>query len=308
MDEAFHARLQLDEGAVIGQADDPALDPGADRVLGGNTHPGIGALLLQAERDAAGLAIVLEDHDLDAVADHVDLRWMADAAPRHIGDVEEPVDPAEVHEGAVIRDVLDGAVHELAFGEVRQGPLPALVARLLEQEPAGHDHVAAPLVDLDDLHGEGLADELFGVTHRMQVDLGAWQEGFYADVHHHPALDAADDPAFDNGLLFVDPLQVFPDLHLVRFLFGQDEVTFAVLAFLDVDRKSSAGCERGQLLGREFLGGNDPLGFIADVHDHRVLLDRQDGDRKSTRLNSSHLVISYAVFCLKKKKKVNKYT
>src|SRR5256885_9427861 len=28
-----------------------------------------------------------------------------------------------------------------------------------------------------------------------------------------------------------------------------------------------------------------------------------DQDRKSTRLNSSHLVISYAVFCLKKKKK-----
>src|SRR5256885_7500066 len=31
-------------------------------------------------------------------------------------------------------------------------------------------------------------------------------------------------------------------------------------------------------------------------------------DRKSTRLNSSHLVISYAVFCLKKKKKTeNRY-
>src|SRR5690554_7495059 len=28
-----------------------------------------------------------------------------------------------------------------------------------------------------------------------------------------------------------------------------------------------------------------------------------DGDRKSTRLNSSHVRISYAVFCLKKKKK-----
>src|SRR5437667_5890217 len=27
------------------------------------------------------------------------------------------------------------------------------------------------------------------------------------------------------------------------------------------------------------------------------------GDRKSTRLNSSHITISYAVFCLKKKKK-----
>src|SRR5690606_42130065 len=31
--------------------------------------------------------------------------------------------------------------------------------------------------------------------------------------------------------------------------------------------------------------------------------DRRGGDRKSTRLNSSHVKISYAVFCLKKKKK-----
>src|SRR2546426_5745897 len=34
--------------------------------------------------------------------------------------------------------------------------------------------------------------------------------------------------------------------------------------------------------------------YWADLHD-------DDTDRKSTRLNSSHLVISYAVFCLKKK-------
>src|SRR5690349_22156680 len=33
---------------------------------------------------------------------------------------------------------------------------------------------------------------------------------------------------------------------------------------------------------------------------------RRPEDRKSTRLNSSHVEISYAVFCLKKKKKKNK--
>src|SRR5690349_23473217 len=33
---------------------------------------------------------------------------------------------------------------------------------------------------------------------------------------------------------------------------------------------------------------------------------RRAGDRKSTRLNSSHVEISYAVFCLKKKKKTTK--
>src|SRR5256885_13201252 len=37
------------------------------------------------------------------------------------------------------------------------------------------------------------------------------------------------------------------------------------------------------------------------AHDAHGLRGRDHADRKSTRLNSSHLVISYAVFCLKKK-------
>src|SRR5256885_10852217 len=39
-----------------------------------------------------------------------------------------------------------------------------------------------------------------------------------------------------------------------------------------------------------------------------ILASTLTGDRKSTRLNSSHLVISYAVFCLKKKNNTNKRT
>src|SRR2546426_2310872 len=42
-------------------------------------------------------------------------------------------------------------------------------------------------------------------------------------------------------------------------------------------------------------------GDVLLFHEDQFRLRRLD--RKSTRLNSSHLVISYAVFCLKKKKK-----
>src|SRR5256885_9894498 len=44
-------------------------------------------------------------------------------------------------------------------------------------------------------------------------------------------------------------------------------------------------------------------------HAPRFLLGKKEYpvDRKSTRLNSSHLVISYAVFCLKKKKQPKKW-
>src|SRR5438034_7066005 len=58
--------------------------------------------------------------------------------------------------------------------------------------------------------------------------------------------------------------------------------------------------------GHAEAGRNQPVGlrdhapaFVADHESGRI-------DRKSTRLNSSHTVISYAVFCLKKKKKKNK--
>src|SRR5438034_7719677 len=40
-----------------------------------------------------------------------------------------------------------------------------------------------------------------------------------------------------------------------------------------------------------------------DLGEQGVAAGIHGGDRKSTRLNSSHTVISYAVFCLKKKKK-----
>src|SRR2546422_3242490 len=45
------------------------------------------------------------------------------------------------------------------------------------------------------------------------------------------------------------------------------------------------------------LGSNDLMVMQAEEQHHQ--------DRKSTRLNSSHGYISYAVFCLKKKKKEN---
>src|SRR5258708_18920730 len=63
--------------------------------------------------------------------------------------------------------------------------------------------------------------------------------------------------------------------------------------------------------GRELLTLNahdDRLSSVAISADGRRIVTGSDDltakvDRKSTRLNSSHQIISYAVFCLKKKKK-----
>src|SRR6266403_5383350 len=83
-------------------------------------------------------------------------------------------------------------------------------------------------------------------------------------------------------------------------------------------RASSSGDERGQLRCRGMRRSTASASRRAVSADsrssptspHPAIANRRrtgqegvPGDRKSTRLNSSHVEISYAVFCLKKKKK-----
>src|SRR5207249_11908880 len=71
------------------------------------------------------------------------------------------------------------------------------------------------------------------------------------------------------------------------------------LPISDVDGPHAAD-ESGGRVGERRGRVEDGPRVLADVRrEHGV-----DLDRKSTRLNSSHVSISYAVFCLKKKKKI----
>src|SRR5687768_17714667 len=61
-------------------------------------------------------------------------------------------------------------------------------------------------------------------------------------------------------------------------------------------------------LFRSHLAGRHHRDLAASLPEHRRELGERGkvGDRKSTRLNSSHGYISYAVFCLKKKKPLDR--
>src|SRR5687768_18315779 len=78
-----------------------------------------------------------------------------------------------------------------------------------------------------------------------------------------------------------------------RFL---DKATNGRLAGITLDGKRALSLAGG--------GGWEPILF-AELGADTTVFDISAGDRKSTRLNSSHGYISYAVFCLKKKKHIN---
>src|SRR6202046_5377986 len=151
VDEALDARLELDEGAVVGDVGDAALELLADGVARLNVRPRIFLQLLHSKRDAVGLVVDLDDAHLDLLADGQDFARMVDAPPGDVGHVQEAVDAAEIDERAIVGEVLDRAVDDLAFREVGDDLVPLLGPALLEHRAAGDDDVAAAPGHLEDL-------------------------------------------------------------------------------------------------------------------------------------------------------------
>ena len=102
MHQSLDALLQFDKGAVIGHAEHPATYPGADGIALDRIQPRIGGELLEAERYALLFAVELEHLDLDLVADVHQVAGMGEAAPGHIGDVQQAVDSAQIDERTVV--------------------------------------------------------------------------------------------------------------------------------------------------------------------------------------------------------------
>src|SRR2546426_1598 len=139
--------------------------------------------------------------------------------------------------------------------------------------------------------------------------------GIIQFLHDHPHLSS--DPAFDpkstgfNPILVVNTILNLP-LYLevkraptptndVAFTIGQDSLLVnlgAAAQLVPEDQFGISGSSRPFSPGFGFKGFR--VGVMGWLHD--AVEFQLDEDRKSTRLNSSHLVISYAVFCLKKKK------
>src|SRR2546426_7876598 len=93
---------------------------------------------------------------------------------------------------------------------------------------------------------------------------------------------------------------------LLLFLLSSASPLFDFFFFLMIRRPPRSTLFPYTTLFRSLAGGEvDHARRLVDDHEPRrdERVDAAREDRKSTRLNSSHLVISYAVFCLKKKKK-----
>ena len=248
-------------------------------IFGGDALPRIGLELLDAEADALRLRIDADDLHLHRVADIHDLARMIDAPPRHVGDVKQTVDAAEIDEGAVIGDVLDHAVDDLALFEPGHDLAALLGAGLFEHGTARDDDIAAPAIHLEDLEGLRHVHQGADVADRADVDLASRKEGHGAvEIDGEPALDAVEDHALDAlaGLVFL--FEPGPALFAARLLARQHRFAGRVLDPLEINVDFVADGEIGRAArDAELFEGDAAFGLQPDIDDGDVLLDCDDG-------------------------------
>ena len=296
VDQAFDSRLELHEGAVIGDVGDPAGELGARRVLGRDALPRVGLELFHAKGDALGFGVEADHLHLDRFADLEGLGRMVDAPPGNVGDVQKPVHAAQVDEGAVVGDVLDHAFQDLAFLEVGDELGAFLGAGFLQHRPARHDDVVALPVHLEDLEGLRRAHEGGDVAHGTDIHLAAGQEGDGPrQIHDEAALDAAEYHAVDALAAGKGFLELGPRLLAARLLAAQPDHAFPVLVALDKDVHVVARLDFGILTRRcEILQGHPAFRFQADVDQHHVVVDGDHGALDDPALEA--LVVTQGFF------------
>jgi hypothetical protein len=228
--ETLDARLQLHEGTVVGDVGDAArYAPMSSGYLASTRSHGSSCSCFMPRLMRWVSLLILMTCTL-TVSPIDRISGVVDAAPGHVGDVQQAVDTAEVHEGAVFGDVLDHAVHDVAFGELADDLGALFGAGFFEDRAARDDDVAAAAVHLEDLERLLEAHQRAGVAHGAHIDLRAGQERHgAAQIDGEAALDAAEDRAFDALFVGIGFFQTVPGFFAAGHLAADDGFAARVL-------------------------------------------------------------------------------
>ena len=213
MDQAFDAGFQFHKCTIVGDVADTPGELGADRVFQFHTFPRICIELLHAERDTLGFGIVANDLNLDGLADRQGFCRMVDAAPRDIGDMQQTVHTAEIDERAVIGDVFDHALENLAFLEVGKKLVALFGPGFFQDGAARNNDIATASIHFQDLERLRRPHQRANVADRADIDLATGQECHGAGkIDSKAAFDPAEDRAGDAFGFFERNFQKCPGL------------------------------------------------------------------------------------------------
>ena len=303
MDEAFNAGLEFNECTVIGDVRDATMEARFKRIFRFNALPRIIQELLHAQRDAMRVVVDLDDLHAHRLADVEHLGRMVDTTPCNVGDMQQAVDAAQIHERTVIGDVLDHTFNDLTFFKVGHDFMTLFSAALFENRTTRDNDIATTTIHLEDLERLRHAHERGDVADRTNVDLRTGQEGDSAvEIDSEATLDLIEDDAVDLLAGFESLFELDPAFFAARLVARNDSFTERVFNALQVDFDNVADL-RGSIAAAntsEFTDRHATFGLQTDVDDENIFFDTDNGSLNNGTLES----FVFTVACVEKRSEI----
>ena len=167
MDQPLNTLFEHDEGAVVNNADNLAFDPLAHGVFFRDQEPWILKTLFVTEGNPFPLAVKTQHHDVDLVTNLEVLRWMADPSPGDVGDMEEPVEAAEIDKDPIVGEVLHHPFDQLALFEDLHSLLFGKTLLVLENGLPREHHIRTTAIERNDAS--------FDLLFEIVLETSVWQ-------------------------------------------------------------------------------------------------------------------------------------
>mmetsp|Transcript_6380 Transcript_6380/g.9537 ORF Transcript_6380/g.9537 Transcript_6380/m.9537 type:complete len:337 (-) Transcript_6380:255-1265(-) len=279
VNQTFNTLFQLSKATVVSQVGNACCNLAAFRITTLDINPGIFAQLLQAERNTVALTIELQNLDADFVANINDFARMLDALPGHIGNVQQAVNTTQIHERAVVGQVLDDTLDFHTLGQGFQQSFTLGTVLSFQNGAAGNNHVVTLLVELDNLEFEFFVLQVRGVANRTNIYQRARQEGTDAgQIDGEATLDLTVDDTFNHFLSFEGLLEYLPGFCTLGLFTGQTGLTEAVFNSVEsyIDNVADSNFQLAFFV-KELGGGDNAFGLQSGVNGDPVVIDVYNG-------------------------------
>jgi len=115
------------------------------------------------------VAVELEHLDHDLIRDFHNLRWMFNAFPGHISDVQQAINTTQVNKCTVVGEVFDHTLDLHALFQALKQRITLSTVFMLHNSTSGNHYIVATAIQFDHLEFQVLTFQIGGIAYRTHI-------------------------------------------------------------------------------------------------------------------------------------------
>jgi hypothetical protein len=211
MQQPLYSRIYLYKSAIIGYYNNFAANFITNFYSLFKRIPRMRSKLFKAKSNTFLAVVEIKDYNLYLFVKLNYLFRMINTSPRQIGDVNKPINTAEVNKHTISCDIFNSTFEHLALFELRNNFGFLLLKLTFDKRFMRNNNVFKFMIDLYNLEFHHFININIIIAYGLHVNLRTWEKSLNTEnIHNQPALSPAFHIAIDNLFGFKCLIYTFP--------------------------------------------------------------------------------------------------